>query len=143
MDAEAIILEGIYNGFPIKAWVHSEPAKWKTSVELRYPEKLMVGFQIYPEAAIHTAIKIFGFQDLKAGHKAFDDAFIVKAKNAQVAKAKMTNDFCDQMVGLDKNTSAIELNDEKMTITVDQVLGDLKNLTRFINAMGSAMAKLR
>ena len=88
-------------------------------------------------------VKIFGFQDLKSGHRAFDDAFIVKAKNTQVAQAKMTQDFCDQMVGLFKNASSLNLDDEKMTITVDQVLGDLNTLKSFINAMGSAMAKLR
>ncbi|MDH3493256.1 MAG: hypothetical protein OEM82_06870 [Acidobacteriota bacterium] len=73
----------------------------------------MVGFRIYPEAAIYNAVKFFGFQDLKVGHKEFDAAFIVNAKNVQVAKAKIAENFCNQMVGLRKNTSAIKLDDER------------------------------
>lgn len=143
VDPNEFVLEGTYNGFPMKACIHSSPGRWKTTIDLKYPEKLMVGFQIYPEGAFHGAIKLFGFQDIKAGHEDFDRAFIVKAKNQQVAKAKMTPEFCGQMLGLKRNSASIELDDEHLKLTVNHVLGDTKKLTHFINAMGSAMSKLR
>ena len=79
-DQEDFRLKGVYRGFPFESWVHPEPGKWKTSIEVRFPQKLMVGFKIYPEIGLHSAVKLFGFQDIETGHKAFDDAFIVKAK---------------------------------------------------------------
>jgi hypothetical protein len=136
-------LTGIYQGHPVDLFVHCEPGRWLTTLQIRYPQKLMVGFSIYPEKSYHKVAKIFGFQDLKAGHDVFDKAYVVKAKNKQVALARLTPDFCDQMVGLDKHTHDILINDEEMKMTLTQVLGEPNSLKSYLAAMISAMKKLR
>ncbi len=58
----------------------------------------MAGLNIYPELSIHKAVKVFGFQDVKAGHAEFDKQFIVKARIFRSQKVRMTPEFCAQMV---------------------------------------------
>ncbi len=141
-EPENVVLEGTYKGYPLSVAVHCEPGKWMTSLHVRYPRPLQIGFNIYPELSIYKVAKIFGFQDIKAGHTDFDKAYVVKAKNIQVAKMKMTPEFCIQMVALDKHTHAISLTDEEMKMTLNQVLGDTNSLKSYIEAMISAMKKL-
>ena len=46
-----------------------------------------------PDNALHKALSWLGMQDIESGNKAFDDAFIVKAKNEAVARNKLQPDF--------------------------------------------------
>ncbi len=141
-EPEEVVLDGVYKGYPFRALIHCEPGKWMTTLQVRYPQPLMIGFNIYPELSVYKIAKIFGFQDIKAGQPDFDKAYVVKAKNIQVAKMKMTPEFCTQMVALDKYTHAISLTDEEMKMTLNQVLGDTNSLKSYIEAMISAMKKL-
>jgi hypothetical protein len=141
-DESNLSLRGNYDGYPVTVNVFAQPGIWKTNVEVKFSRPLGVGFNIYPELSIHKAVKLFGFQDVKANHAEFDKAYIVKAKNVAVAKAKMTPEFCAQMVGLDQHTHDISLTDDGMKITLEQVLGDDSSLTSYLKAMTSAMGKL-
>jgi hypothetical protein len=141
-DPSEARLTGNYRGFPVDISLHCEPGRWLTTLEVQYPQRLMVGYSIYPEKSFHKVAKVFGFEDLRTGNPAFDNAYIVKAKNKDVALAKLTPDFCEQMVGLDRHTHNILLDDEKMKMTLTQVLGETDTLKSYLAAMISAMSKL-
>ena len=142
-DAENTTLQGKYRGFPMQAKVFVEPGFWKTELKLRFPQKLQIGFNVFPEHKMHSVGKLFGYQDLKTNHKAFDNEFIVKAKNTQVALLKLTPEICDQILGLKRNSEALSFDDEEMRLTTGFVLGDLNVLSKFLTGMLNVMERLR
>lgn len=130
LDAKNYILQGNYKNFPVRVSLETIKGKWQTEIKLKFPKSLMTGLKIMPDNSLHKALTWFGMQDIEAGNKAFDNAFIVKAKNVVVAKHKLQPDLCTKLIDLKSRTSNILITDEDLDITHDTVLGEpgkLKN----------------
>ncbi|MEZ5424735.1 MAG: hypothetical protein R2747_00595 [Pyrinomonadaceae bacterium] len=143
VDERNFELSGTYGSFPVRVRLLTDRGKWQTGIELKFTDSLMTGLRIMPENSIHKAFTWLGAQDIEAGDKAFDDAFIVKAKNVAVARSFLTPDFCRQMVGLKSQTSGISVTDEEMVLTFDTVLGDRRTLKSHLEALASTARMLR
>lgn len=142
VDRTHFTLEGIYKEFPIQVSLKTPGGKWQTEIRLKFTRSLMVGLKIMPENAIHKALSWFGLQDIQAGNKAFDDAFIVKAENVAVAKHLLREDFCRQLLGINSQAAQISLTDEEFSATFNSVLGDRKILQSYLEAMRSTTQML-
>ena len=136
-DPTKMSIEGTYKGFPLTISLSTSADKWLTEFGLKFPRSLMVGLRIIPENSIHKAFTWLGAQDIEAGIKAFDDAFIVKAKNIAVAKQMLQPDFCNRLVALSKKSSDFSIDDESMSVTYSVILGDAKTLKSYIEGIVS------
>lgn len=141
LDRKAFRIEGNFEGFHLKLAMKTKSGIWQTELVLRFPQSLKIGLKIFPENAIHKVFAVLGVQDIKSGIKKFDDAFIVKAENAVVAKGKLTAEFCGQLFGLCDKTSAFIIDDEQIAITIDDLLREEDILKGYVLAMSRA-AKL-
>lgn len=135
VDSNNFTIQGNYKNFHIKAELRSGTNNWQTKIELKFPNNLMAGLKIFPDNAVHKALTWLGVQDIETGDKAFDNAFIVKAKNVAFAKYILTNDLRAQLVGLKNQASDLQISDEEISITIDSVLGDGKILKSYIEAL--------
>lgn len=141
-DKNNFKLQGNYKNFPILVELKTDKGKWQTSIKLDFPRSLMVGLKLMPENSIHKALSWIGVQDIKVGNKEFDDAFIVKGKNVQMAKHLLQPDVCNQLVALNKNASALLIDDTTIAFTYDTILGDKNQLKSNIEGMLSTANKL-
>lgn len=142
VDPVNFTMRGNYKNFPVRAEISSGSAKWQTKIELKFQNNLMVGLKIFPDNPVHKAMTWLGVQDIETGNKAFDDLFIVKAKNVSFAKHILTNELQTQLLGLKSQASNLQITDEDISITLDTVLGDGKILKSYIEAMISTTKML-
>lgn len=142
LDTKNYILQGNYQNFPIFIALETETGRWQTHIKLRFPNSLMTGLKIMPENSVHKALTWLGVQDIEAGIKEFDDAFIVKGKNIHVAKHKLQPDFCFRLVELNRQTSNISIDDEEISVTFDTVLGDGQMLKSYLDTVISTAKML-
>lgn len=141
-DSQEVQMQGNYKNFPIFVALKTDKGKWQTQIKIKFPNSLMIGLKLMPENSIHKALSWLGVQDIKVGIKAFDDAFIVKGKNIQMAKHKLQPNVCNQLVALSRTSSDLLIDDESMSFTFDTVLGDEKKLKSFIEGMISTSKML-
>ncbi|NJM52529.1 MAG: DUF3137 domain-containing protein, partial [Blastocatellia bacterium] len=76
-----------------------------------------------------------GVQDIETGIQQFDDAFIVKAENAQLARHILNPGLCNQLIGLAKQSSSYEINDNEIIVYFEQIFGDEKMLKSNLEAI--------
>jgi hypothetical protein len=141
-DKDHFHLHGNYKNFPLLVDLRTDRGKWQTIIKLNFPRSLMVGLKLMPENSIHKALSWIGVQDIEAGIKEFDDAFIVKAKNIQMAKHLLQPDLCKHLVLFSRKSSGFLIDDESMSFTFDTVLGDEKMLKSYIEGMISTSKML-
>ncbi len=141
VDTNHLQMQGFYKNFPILVSIDTKGGRWQTNIKLKFPESLMVGLKLMPENSIHKALSWFGVQDIQIGIKKFDDAFIVKGKNVQMAKYKLQPNVCNQLLALSKQTNNFLIDDTSMSFTYNSVLGSEKMLKSQIEGMIST-AKL-
>lgn len=142
LDTKSYILQGNYQNFSVFIALKTDAGKWQTQIRLRFPHSLMIGLKIMPENVIHKALTWVGVQDIEAGIKEFDDAFIVKGKNIETAKYKLQPDFCFRLVELNRQTSNISIDDEEISLVFDTVLGDGRMLKNHLDVMISTAGML-
>ncbi len=134
-DKQNVQMQGVYKNFPVLIALNTEKGKWETQLKLRFPKSLMVGLKLMPENSLHKALSWFGMQDIKVGIKEFDDAFIVKGKNVQMAKHKLQPEVCRNLVALSRKSSSYLITDEEFSVTFETVLGDDKMLKSYLEAI--------
>lgn len=134
-DSQHIEMQGHYKNFPLFVGLDTKKGKWQTNIKLQFPQSLMVGLKLMPENSIHKALSWLGVQDIQIGIKAFDDAFIVKGKNIQMAKYKLQPNVCNHLIAFSRKSSDFLIDDTSMSFTFDTVLGDEKMLKSYIEGM--------
>lgn len=130
-----LTLEGFYQSFPVRVSLQTGADKWQTRIRLGFSRPLAVGLQIMPDNALHKTLSLFGLQDIKSGHQAFDDAFIVKAENESLARQKLRPELCDHLLKLKSRASRLLIDDEQITVVFDTVLGDERHLQSYLDAL--------
>ncbi len=141
-DFDKFNLRGNYKNFPLSVDLITDKKIWQTIIKLNFPRSLMVGLKLMPENSIHSALTWLGVQDIEIGIKEFDNTFIVKGKNIQMAKHLLQPDVCQQLLILNKNASALLIDDEAIAFTYDTLLGDKNLLKSNIEGMLSTAKKL-
>lgn len=134
-DSKDIVIQGNYKNFSIKVSLETENEKFQTKIHLQFGKSLMVGLKLMPENSLHKAMTWLGVQDIETGIRQFDDTFIVKAENSQMAKHILTPNLCNQLVGLAKQSPSFEINDTEIVMYFEQIFGDEKLLKSNLEAI--------
>jgi hypothetical protein len=141
-DSKNMQIRGNYHNFPLFIALETEKGIWQTEIKLKFPQSLMIGLKIMPENSIHKALTWVGLQDIEVGIREFDDAFIVKGKNIQMAKHKLQPDVCRQLIELRRRVSEIAVNDDEISVTFDEILGDKTILKNYLEGIVSTARML-
>lgn len=141
-DAAGFVISGNLDGLPLKIKLQTSSGKWQTVFELKFPQSLQIGLKLMPENSVHKALTWVGVQDIETGVKEFDDAFIVKAGNVEIAKRKLQPDLCRHLTLLFKDTSAFIVDDDQFAFTLDTVIGEPAKLRGFAAAAIAAAQML-
>lgn len=134
-DSKNIVIQGNYKNFSIRISLETDNGKFQTKIHLQFGKSLMMGLKLMPENSIHKAMTWLGVQDIETGIKEFDEAFIVKAENSQQAKHALNPTLCHQLVGLAKQSSSFEINDNEIVMCFGQILGDEMKLRSNLEAI--------
>ncbi len=133
-DPLKLVVEGFYQGFQTRISLVSASGRWQTRVRLTFGQSLMIGLRLLPENLFHKTFSWLGLQDVEVGIEEFDDLFIVKAKDAGTARRVLNRELCDQLIGLNKQASSFEIDDEGLVAAFDRLAGDKASLKHFFDA---------
>lgn len=134
-DSKNITIQGNHKNFPVNISLETESGKFQTKIHLQFGISLMIGLKLMPENSLHKAMTWLGVQDIETGIKEFDDSFIIKAENPQMAKHILTADLCNQLIGLANQSSSFEINDSEILMYFEQILSDEKMLRSNLEAV--------
>lgn len=134
-DQKTLQIQGVYKNFPVLIALETEKKIWQTEIKLRFQKSLMIGLKIMPENSIHKALTWLGVQDIEVGSKEFDDKFIIKGQNIQRTKHKLQPDLCRHLTELKNLSSDFLIDDNEISVTFDQLLGDEKILKSYLEAI--------
>ena len=106
-----------------------------TYAEVRFASPLPFGLRVYRKTSSDTLDLLFGGQDLTVGHGAFDDAFVVKAKDPAGGVALLRSGGADAIMKLGLLASDVSVNDAGLRVSVPALLRDARSLAHLIDAM--------
>lgn len=111
-----------------------------TSAWARFASPLGIGLHIYRTGLADKVGSLFGGQDVRCGHDAFDGAFTVKSTNDEAARVTLSDGAADAIVRLAHVSHDVVVTDEGVRLTTPQLVCDGPTVALLIRAMRDAAA---
>jgi len=97
-----------------------------TRLALRFDGPLGMGLRVARTGMGAQLGALLGAQDVQCGHRAFDDAFTVKAKDAEAARSVLAEGGADAIVRIASVMPELEVTDAGADASIGTVLADAR-----------------
>lgn len=117
-DDERLVLSGWFGGVQLRLAVETERTESHLLLALETPRPLDLGLRLTKQGTLQLIAGWFGSQDVKVGDRAFDDAFVIKAKDEPQVKALFGAHPAARAALLELAPSSAELvlDDERLVV---------------------------
>lgn len=131
-DPGATRVHGAKSGAGIWLFVDTEKGAYRTRLIARFATPLDIGLSVYPTRFMQSVSKLLGAQDVRVGHSAFDEAYTVKAADADAARAVLTTDVAEALAMLLAGAEDVRVDDDGLTLHVPGIQLDPRSLSAIL-----------
>jgi hypothetical protein len=114
---------------------------WITELQALFSPPLGVGLELVTQRGLAVLKRILGGQDIELGHRAFDDAFVVKGADPELVRQMLTGKACDALLELHGRTDELRVRDAGLLLRSHRIIDDEGELAFLLqHVVGSANA---
>jgi hypothetical protein len=124
-DARAMVARGSKGDVQLRVeLVLDDKRGWVTELQALFSPPLGVGLELVTQRGLAMLKRILGGQDIQLGHRAFDDAFVVKGADLELIRQMLTGKACDALVELHGRTDELRVRDAGILLRIHRIIDD-------------------
>ncbi len=142
VEERSLTLAGSVRTCECRVWVDYRLGKFETVFRARFRRPLNAKLVLAREHFGASFLKLFGYQDIVIGDKAFDDIFLVKGEPKDAVRALLAPPLTSAMVEIAQGSKHLKLDASGVLAHVGSLMTDEVALERSLNKIASVAATL-